>query len=939
MAQPNKVSFGNTPQADDDFFSSAVTGLTEDSRSTVYLDVLGNDLGGAAKSLWSVDNGVNNSGAMNGYSAADLLTQDAGRTEATSTDTSLHGARIWITADGKIGYDASTLDASFRAQLQALGDGQYATDTFVYAIRLGNGTLSWATATVQFAGINDPPTLAPIPSITFNDTAADDSFAPVNGVLSASDPEHETLTFGVVGGAADNSLAGYNISEASLYGTLYLNSASGAYTFVPNDSAIQALKSTTAVDFNITVSDGALSDSKTLTVTLNGVNDTASITGAGTGDVTEDGTLTTGGVVAVQDRDAGDDHFQAPAAGALTGTYGVFSFDPNTGLWGYTLNNAAANVQALLGTDVRHDYLTVTSADGTATQTIDVSIHGTYDVTFVADGTVDPSATKASTGHPNEIISGSGIPASHFGLVEVTDAGIELGMQIIYRQGPVVTTTDNYDDGVLHFTVNEGAQSTANGSLSNNANRAAWNFDYSIATGLDGQSTDLSNYAFKLLVDVDPSSATNYHTLEMVGPGAPNATGYVWVDDSVSASGPGTLNGHPIVIGDDGGNANVAQNSENYAFGFIQNYLTSAYGPANNFSGPAHLDLVLEAYDSSANLVAQNHIVVDMNGGAAAHDFTTVDSAGAANSYLVDINDSGELLGYTDDGSGDYHGFTYQNGMVSPENDPSASGRGTHPNALNGTGEIVGDFWGAPDNFYGVNEGFMDIGGNFAEMNPLSAGAPGYPPSYQTSPKDVNDSGQVVGFYAGSFGDGHGFLYSNGQYTELKYNGVSANPSAINNNGDVVGRIYDYGINHWHGLLYSGGNYTTPALFDAPGAADTYPAAINATDEIAGTFTDSSGHDHGFTLQNGQYTILDVPGAINTDVGGVSAINDAGTVVGSYEDSAHVEHGFVYSNGAFATVDDPLATTGTQLVGINNLGQVIGNYQDANGWHGFAAKV
>jgi hypothetical protein len=61
--------------------------------------------------------------------------------------------------------------------------------------------------------------------------------------------------------------------------------------------------------------------------------------------------------------------------------------------------------------------------------------------------------------------------------------------------------------------------------------------------------------------------------------------------------------------------------------------------------------------------------------------------------------------------------------------------------------------------------------------------------------------------------------------------------------------------------------------------------------------------------------------------------------VGSYEDAAHIEHGFVYSNGAFATLDDPLATLGTQLVGINNLGEAIGNYQDANGWHGFSAKV
>src|SRR5690348_2889071 len=98
------TSFTNTPQAVDDNFTSALTGLTEDSGlpgnslAIVYLDVMANDLGGNAKSLWSVDNDVNNTGAMSGYIAGDLLTQDTGRVESVSSDTSLHGAKIWITS-------------------------------------------------------------------------------------------------------------------------------------------------------------------------------------------------------------------------------------------------------------------------------------------------------------------------------------------------------------------------------------------------------------------------------------------------------------------------------------------------------------------------------------------------------------------------------------------------------------------------------------------------------------------------------------------------------------------------------------------------------------------------------------------------------------------------------------------------------------------------
>ena len=60
------VSFGSTPQAKDDLLTAASTGLTEDSSSVAYLDVMANDLGGNAKVLWSLDNGVNNTGAMGG---------------------------------------------------------------------------------------------------------------------------------------------------------------------------------------------------------------------------------------------------------------------------------------------------------------------------------------------------------------------------------------------------------------------------------------------------------------------------------------------------------------------------------------------------------------------------------------------------------------------------------------------------------------------------------------------------------------------------------------------------------------------------------------------------------------------------------------------------------------------------------------------------------
>ncbi len=224
------VSFSNTPQATDDLFLASKTGLTEDLLGTVFLDVMGNDLGGAAKILYSLDNDVSLSTATTIYAPVDLLTQDTARTESLSTDISKNGAKIWITPDGKVGYDASFISDTFRATLQALGAGVFATDTFTYAIRLANGTLSWATATVQFAGVNDAATISVVGlsdnSVTEkgglnNGTGGD---ASASGQLSVSDLDTGQNIF-----QSPATLAG-------TYGTFTFNATSGVWTYLLDDT-------------------------------------------------------------------------------------------------------------------------------------------------------------------------------------------------------------------------------------------------------------------------------------------------------------------------------------------------------------------------------------------------------------------------------------------------------------------------------------------------------------------------------------------------------------------------------------------------------------------------------------------------------------------------------------------------------------------------------
>ncbi len=216
---------------------------------------------------------------------------------------------------------------------------------------------------------------------------------------------------------------------------------------------------------------------------------------------------------------------------------------------------------------------------------------------------VAPDFTAQDPSAPGTLYVGTGIPAENFGVARNESAGIELGLMVLYRQGPTVVSTDNYADGILNFNVASGPQSTANGSSGNNINRAAWNFTFSVATGLNSVPTNLSSHTFQLLYDVDPGPGTNYRTLTLEpkpSPG-PGESGYQWRDSAFVVP----------FIADDEGNANVTQNSENYSFGFFQSFLTSPYGPGNSFAGPAQFDIILQALDGT-QIIDRNHIRVNV---------------------------------------------------------------------------------------------------------------------------------------------------------------------------------------------------------------------------------------------------------------------------------------------------------------------------------------
>ncbi len=175
--------------------------------------------------------------------------------------------------------------------------------------------------------------------------------------------------------------------------------------------------------------------------------------------------------------------------------------------------------------------------------------------------------------------------------------------------------------------------------------------------------------------------------------------------------------------------------------------------------------------------------------------------------------------------------------------------------------------------------------------------------------------------------------------------------TGINDFDEFVG-IYDDAQGHMHGYEGKKGDAHFKPI-DYPGAVQTYVFRINNWGEIVGTYFDKDGYQHGFIrlpdLFAGWiplYFSFDAPGAVQTkqidfELGpglGTSAfgLNNRGEIVGQYADKNGVGHGYYASLESFASYSEPDANAlpgfygGSDLSDINDFGDVAGGFSSAN---------
>lgn len=193
------------PQARDDSGTAIENG-------SFQFDALANDRGGA-RMVWSLDQ----EDPANPVTFAELPS----------------GATVGLSTNGDILY--KTNDA-----FDYLGEGETATDSFTYAIRMGNGAISTATVTMEIVGVDDPTRIESVAvKLKEGDTADDIS---TSGQLVVTDPDSPAT---VVAGTRQGQ-----------YGTFSIDS-DGSWTYVAHSAHDEFTDGKTYSDiFRVNSSDG-----------------------------------------------------------------------------------------------------------------------------------------------------------------------------------------------------------------------------------------------------------------------------------------------------------------------------------------------------------------------------------------------------------------------------------------------------------------------------------------------------------------------------------------------------------------------------------------------------------------------------------------------------------------------------------------------------------
>jgi uncharacterized membrane protein len=253
------------------------------------------------------------------------------------------------------------------------------------------------------------------------------------------------------------------------------------------------------------------------------------------------------------------------------------------------------------------------------------------------------------------------------------------------------------------------------------------------------------------------------------------------------------------------------------------------------------------------------------------------------------INNSGEIVGYFVDRQGPTRGFRGRLGSFTVI-DFFAGAFAVEPRAINNAGKIALTV----QDEGGISAFLVD--GN--SIIPLDK-----PPSVPVAdPRGLNDDDFVVGAFSNPPGVSHGYVYPPG-YDPAGFGAIDIRDSptylnGINNTRRMVGSVLVRPFVS-RAFYLAGPDIASAVIIEIPFPGRNIQSSAhgitNAEDPACikhvGTYHSRNGIDHGFVhLQAGQFARFDFPDAARTRAFG---INDRGDIVGEFDDQNGVTHGFL----------------------------------------------
>ena len=279
------------------------------------------------------------------------------------------------------------------------------------------------------------------------------------------------------------------------------------------------------------------------------------------------------------------------------------------------------------------------------------------------------------------------------------------------------------------------------------------------------------------------------------------------------------------------------------------------------------------------------------------------------------INDSYTVVGDFLGRDGVYHGyFFYTSGIYSEYNLPEFNEKkhkfSTSLFGISARGNLAG-----AANPNGNTQGFVVIDGNDYEFWAADKD--------NTYAYAINDDGVAVGEFIDANNAPHGFMYSGGVVTEIKYEGAKWTVcNGITNDGVITG-IYMDTAGYGHGFTYLNGVFTT---------LDLQPNGISNSGSYVGNYTAPGGGQRGYEASPTSVqapVTFNVTDAQSTSLYGMNPIT-ANPLAGQYTDASGVSHGMlVTASGSVITLDEPYAAASSTVCRALNGTLVAVNYTDS----------